>query len=181
MGDGKSLGLHVGHHGRLLLHENPGLVHDGAKHFGRCIANGMFRVEYIQEGLILYCHAAANAWSRGGVGETWLVQAKPLTALRMWWIAHPCPVMCMHIWSRNGLSMGPLSFNHVKAKYRTEHIFCCIALLLCHSLQPILTASPQNNAQQSADVVLFKDLRLHSVSQWIQRRGGMFLPPLPLT
>lgn len=58
-----------------------------------------------------------------------------LTAHWMWWIAHPCPVMCMHIWCWNGLSMGPLSFNHVKAKYRTEHIFCCLALLLCHSLQ----------------------------------------------
>lgn len=90
----------------------------------------MHMVELVQGGLILYCHTVANVCGEKlGLGEL------PLTAHWMWWIAHPCPVMCMHIWCWNGLSMGPLSFNHVKAKYRTEHIFCCLALLLCHSLQ----------------------------------------------
>lgn len=85
--------------------------------------------------------AVANAWAEreGKRGRVWERERErprlPLTAHWMWWIAHPCPVMCMHIWCWNGLSTGPLSFNHVKAKYRTEHIFCCLPLLLCHTLQ----------------------------------------------
>lgn len=43
------------------LHENPWLVHNSAKHFENFITNAMLWVEYVQEGLILYRHAAANA------------------------------------------------------------------------------------------------------------------------
>lgn len=99
-------------------------------HFSKCAnLSEQSRVENVWGGLILYHCTAANMR-----GEEPRLGELHLTAHWMWWIAHPCPVMCMHIWCWNGLSTGPLSFNHVKAKYRIEHIFCCLVLLLCHSL-----------------------------------------------